>query len=60
MLADTFAPMFPIDLVANDFRYATSAGANVPITSRAGAVFHDAAERGLGSENITAVAKSYR
>ena len=64
MLADKFAPMFPIDLVAKDFRYATSAaelaGAKVPITSRAGAVFREAAEHGLGDENITAVAKSYR
>ena len=64
MLADKFAPMFPIALVAKDFRYATSAaeisGAKVPITSRTGAVFHDAAEHGLGRENITAVAKRYR
>jgi 3-hydroxyisobutyrate dehydrogenase len=64
MLADKFAPLFPIDLVAKDFRYAASAaevsGADLPITIRAGNVFHEAAEHGLGNENITAIAKRYR
>ncbi len=64
MLADKFAPMFPIDLVAKDFRYAgraaASVGARVPVTSGAGRVFEEAAAHGLGGENLTAVAKRYR
>lgn len=64
MLADKFAAMFPIELVAKDFRYAAQAaegaGAHVPLTRQAGEVFAAAAASGLGAENITAVAKHYR
>ena len=64
MLADKFAAMFPIDLVAKDFRYAAqaaeAAGAHVPITRQAGEIFSTAAAGGLGTANITAVATLYR
>jgi 3-hydroxyisobutyrate dehydrogenase-like beta-hydroxyacid dehydrogenase len=63
MLAGAFAPMFPIDLVAKDFRYVAAAAelarARVPIAGAARAVFDDAVVRGLGAENITAVVKRY-
>lgn len=64
MLADAFAPMFPIDLVAKDFtliRHVIESGsALAPITSSAGTVFDNAQAAGLGAENLTAVAKIYR
>lgn len=64
MLAGNYAPMFPIDLVAKDFRYAvaagSAAGAEMPVTRSTGDVFGSAAERGHGSDNIAGVVQLYR
>lgn len=61
--AAKWAPLFPIDLVAKDFRYAVSAaeavGATVPTADAVRRVYEAAAEEGLGDENIHAVAKRY-
>jgi 3-hydroxyisobutyrate dehydrogenase-like beta-hydroxyacid dehydrogenase len=58
-----FAPMFPIDLVAKDFRYACevaeAAGAEVPTTDAVRAVFARAQAEGFGADNITGVARLF-
>lgn len=63
MLAERFDAMFPVDLVAKDFRYAedaaTGVGAQLPVTGAAGRVFDRAREHGLGQHNLTAVAKLF-
>jgi 3-hydroxyisobutyrate dehydrogenase len=63
MLAGNFAPMFPIELVAKDFRYALAtadvANADVPLTRATHAIYMDAGERGDGALNITGVARRY-
>lgn len=62
--ADRFDPMFPIALVAKDFRYvlatAASCGASLPLTRRSSELFDQAVSAGLGDENITAIAKLFR
>lgn len=64
MLSGSFAPMFPIELVAKDFALARDigprSGARMPMTDTAGIVFDDALAAGLGAENLTAVAKIYQ
>lgn len=64
MLAGRFEPMFPTSLVAKDFRYALAtaeeAGADVPVVRGVSTLLEGAIARGLGSENLTAVAKLYR
>jgi 3-hydroxyisobutyrate dehydrogenase len=63
MLAENFAPMFPIELVAKDFGYAlglaASVEANAPLTEAASAVFKSALNQGHGDDNSTAVARVY-
>ena len=63
MVAEKFAPLFPIDLVAKDFRYATEAakahGCDTPATRAVRQVFEDASAKGFGGDNITGVAKLY-
>ncbi len=58
MLAGSFQPQFPVDLVEKDLGYA--AGAATPLITAARAVFADAAGRGWGGLNLTAVAQLYR
>ncbi len=64
MLAGNFAPMFPIDLVAKDFRYAVAAGSAVeaalPLVQSTGDVFRIATEHGYGGDNIAGVVQLYR
>ncbi len=64
MLAGNFAPMFPIDLVAKDFRYAvdaaSGAGADLPLAHSTGDVYRMAAERGYGGDNVAGVVQLYR
>jgi 3-hydroxyisobutyrate dehydrogenase-like beta-hydroxyacid dehydrogenase len=64
MLAEKYAPLFPIELVAKDFAYAAqtaaAAGAAVPVTQAARAVFDRAEAEGYGPDNITGVARLYR
>lgn len=61
--ARNFAPMFPIDLVAKDFRYAgaaaSAAGADLPVADATGRVFERARQQGFGGDNIAGVAKLY-
>ena len=63
MLAGSFAPMFPIDLVAKDFRYAvaaaSAAGADLPLAGSTEEVFRAAVKRGLGGDNIAGVVRLY-
>jgi 3-hydroxyisobutyrate dehydrogenase len=63
MLADAFAPMFPVELVEKDFGYAQkAAGApdNAPMVAAARAVFRRALDQGFGRDNLTAVTRIYR
>jgi 3-hydroxyisobutyrate dehydrogenase len=62
--AARYQPMFPIALVAKDLRYAlasaTALGAEAPLTERLAEIFEAAMARGLGADNITAVARIYQ
>jgi 3-hydroxyisobutyrate dehydrogenase len=64
MLADTFAPMFPVDLVRKDIAYADatarSDGRELPLVAAVAERLAAASAAGLGAENLTAVAKLYR
>ncbi|MDH4910125.1 NAD(P)-dependent oxidoreductase [Xanthomonas axonopodis pv. ricini] len=62
MLAGSFAPQFPIELIEKDFGYTVqAAGSDVvaPTIAAARSVFLAAIERGLGGENMTAVVKLF-
>jgi 3-hydroxyisobutyrate dehydrogenase-like beta-hydroxyacid dehydrogenase len=64
MLAENFDPMFPIELIEKDFKYAInlalSNGASSPLADAALCVFGRAVSQGLGSRNITGIVQSYR
>lgn len=64
MLADRFEPMFPTSLVAKDFRYVLATAeanrAELPVARAASTLLEDALARGLGNQNLTAVARLYR
>lgn len=61
--ARRYQPMFPIDLVEKDFRYALDTArvcrSEAPVIAAARTVYAQARERGLGGHNIAAVAKLY-
>lgn len=63
MVAGQFAPMFPIELVAKDFSYASASaravGAEIPTTKAAGATFERAQKSGLGDLNISGIHKLF-
>jgi 3-hydroxyisobutyrate dehydrogenase len=63
MVARSFAPMFPIELVEKDFDYAIAAakilGSPAPMTTAAHAIFAAAIDRGFGADNITGVSRLY-
>ncbi len=63
MLKKSFAPLFPIDLVAKDFGYvaqtAEEGGADVPMAAAAMKVFENAVKQGFGQDNISGVAQLY-
>lgn len=60
MLAGRDAPMFPVELVAKDFRYAIDGHPDaMPVAAAALAVFERAAGQGLGDANLTAVHRLY-
>jgi 3-hydroxyisobutyrate dehydrogenase len=63
MLSRQFTPLFPIELVAKDFRYAlawaASFGAQLPIAQATAGIFNDAVQRGHGGDNITGVIQAY-
>ncbi|MCA8907644.1 MAG: NAD(P)-dependent oxidoreductase [Rhodospirillaceae bacterium] len=63
MLADAFAPLFPVDLVEKDFGYVQAAAGAVdaaPMTAAARAVFLRAMREGLGADNLTGIVRLYR
>lgn len=64
MLAGSFAPSFPIDLVQKDFGLAQTAAqgadALVPVIDAVEAVFAAAKSEGLGDLNITGVVRRYK
>lgn len=64
MLAETFAPLFPVDLVEKDFGYALAAaealGVAAPMTGAAREVFARAMDAGFGGDHLTSVARLYR
>ena len=61
--AGAFSPLFPIDLVAKDLRYAAEtaerAGVASPVTDAARAVYERAQDAGFGGLNVTGVARLY-
>ena len=63
IVAGAFAPLFPIDLVEKDFGCVTAtaeaAGAAVPLSQAARAVYAQAKAAGYGGDNITGVAQLY-
>ena len=63
MGAGAFDPLFPIDLVAKDLRYAVEtagrAGLASPVADAARAVYERAQGVGLGGLNVTGVARLY-
>jgi 3-hydroxyisobutyrate dehydrogenase len=64
MLANQFAPMFPIELLAKDMQYlancAGNAGAHMPVCNEVNAVLKAAQQKGCGNEQYTAMVKLYR
>ncbi len=62
MLAGSFAPQFPVELIEKDFGYmlhSAASEADAPTIAAARGVFRRAAEQGLGDENMTAVVKLF-
>lgn len=62
ILAGNYAPSFPLELAEKDFRYlgdAAAYGAAIPVSTCVGAVMAQGLARGLGAEQLTAVAKLY-
>ena len=59
MAADQHAPLFPVDLLEKDLRYAlgmaAEAGVAAPVVGAARAAFRQAQAAGLGDHNMTAV-----
>ena len=58
-----FAPLFPVDLVEKDLRYAVDSaetlGAELPTTAAVRGVFERASTSGYGGDNITGVAQLF-
>ena len=55
----TFAPLFPVDLVEKDLRYAVSSARQAPLAEAARATYARASEAGYGDQNIHAVARLF-
>lgn len=59
----SYGPMFPIDLVAKDLRYALAAaadfGAELPATTAVARAYEHASRRGFGGDNIAGLAQLY-
>ncbi|MEM9566870.1 MAG: NAD(P)-dependent oxidoreductase [Cyanobacteria bacterium P01_E01_bin.34] len=64
MASSTFAPLFPIELVAKDLGYAANlakrTNAHTPISEATRHVFEVAILNGYGTDNITGVAQLYQ
>ncbi|MEM9265041.1 MAG: NAD(P)-dependent oxidoreductase [Cyanobacteria bacterium P01_F01_bin.13] len=63
MAAQNYAPLFPIDLVEKDFRYAQafaqSVEANVPAIKSVRTIYQKSQQAGHGADNIAGVAQLY-
>jgi 3-hydroxyisobutyrate dehydrogenase len=59
MLAGSFAPAFPIDLVAKDMGLALATGAALPVIRAVGGVFQAGIDEGLAADNITGIVQRY-
>jgi 3-hydroxyisobutyrate dehydrogenase len=62
MLADDFAPQFPVELIEKDFGYMLQTAASdsaAPTIAAARGVFRIAIEHGLGKDNMTGVVKLF-
>jgi 3-hydroxyisobutyrate dehydrogenase len=62
MLAGSFSPQFPIELIEKDFGYAIdAAGAPeaAPTIAAARGIFQKAVAKGFGSENMTGVVQLF-
>ncbi|MEM6255947.1 MAG: NAD(P)-dependent oxidoreductase [Cyanobacteria bacterium P01_D01_bin.156] len=61
--SQNYAPLFPIDLVEKDFRYAENWAENVsqkvPTVTSVRSIYKQAQQAGLGADNINGVAKLY-
>jgi 3-hydroxyisobutyrate dehydrogenase len=64
MLGHSFPPMFPVDLVEKDFRFALAgagaAGAVMPVAEATLGVFARAMQQGFGTDNLTGIVRLYR
>lgn len=63
MLAEVFAPLFPIKLVAKDLGYALAAAGletTGPMIAAAEAVYGHALAQGLGGDHLTSIVQLYR
>jgi 3-hydroxyisobutyrate dehydrogenase len=63
MLANAFAPMFPIELAHKDFGYALDAAGSAsmaPMIAAAKKAYSQATMRGLGGDHLTSVVQLYR
>lgn len=63
MLARSFAPMFPVEMMEQDSRYVLdtteASGARVPIAEATLRVIAEASEQRHGDENLTDVVQLY-
>lgn len=61
MLAQNFAPLFPVALVEKDFGYllAAAGGCALPVASATRGVMAQAIAQGMGEDNITGIARLY-
>jgi 3-hydroxyisobutyrate dehydrogenase len=64
MLGDSFAPLFPVELVEKDLEYVAAAAKAAdhlaPVTDATQAVMRLAIARGWGAENLTGIVRLYR
>jgi 3-hydroxyisobutyrate dehydrogenase len=64
MLANQFAPLFPIELLEKDMQYvamcAADSGAPIPICNETHSLLKAAQKAGFGNEQYTAIVKLYR
>lgn len=62
MLAEKFAPQFPVELIEKNFGYIVQAGGSaeaMPTIAAAGDVFRKAIDTGFGEDNMTGVVRLF-
>jgi 3-hydroxyisobutyrate dehydrogenase len=64
MLAQAYAPMFPLELAEKDFRYALTAAAEnnaaTPVTEAVRVVLRQGIAKGFGGDNLTGICRLYQ